>query len=111
MALMGPEGFKELGEAIVYRSNYAMKLISEVSGLKAPMFRSPHFEEFTVNFDGTARDIRDVNDALLKHGIQGGKDISQEFPGLGKCSLYCVTEMHSREDIEKLANALKEVVA
>ena len=111
MALMGPDGFKELGEAIVYRSNYAMKLISEVSGLKAPMFRSPHFEEFTVNFDGTARDIRDVNEALLKHGIQGGKDISEEFPELGKCSLYCVTEMHSKEDIEKLVNALKEIVS
>ncbi len=111
MALMGPEGFRELGESIMCRSNYAMKLISEIGGLRAPAFSSPHFEEFTVNFDGTAREVRDVNNALLKRGIQGGKDVSKEFPELGKCSLYCVTEAHSKEDVEKLANALREVVA
>jgi len=110
MALMGPEGMRELGESIMERSHYAMKLISEIKGIKTPVFKSPHFEEFTVNFDKTGKTVHNVNKALLKHGIQGGKDLTKEFPELGKSALYCVTEIHTKEDIEKLAKALKEVV-
>jgi glycine dehydrogenase subunit 1 len=110
LALMGPQGMRDLGETIMNNSHYAMKLISEINDLKTPMFRSAHFEEFTVNFDGTGKAVRDVNKALLKRGIQGGKDITKEFPELGRTALYCVTEIHTEEDIEKLANALGEVV-
>ena len=87
-----------------------MKLISEISGIEAPIFSSTHYEEFTVNLDGIGETVQNVNKKLLKRGIQGGKDITKEFPELGKSALYCVTEMHMKEDIEKLANALKEVV-
>ena len=110
MALMGPQGFKELGEAIMQKSHYALKLISEIGGVRAPIFKSVHFEEFIVNFDGTGKTVQALNNSLLKRGIQGGKDISKEFPELGKSALYCVTEIHTKEDIEKLADALKEVV-
>jgi len=110
MALMGPQGMRDLGEAIMQRSNYAMKLISEIDGIKAPIFNSTHFEEFVVNFDGTDKTIHDVNKALLRRGIQGGKDIEKEFPELGKSALYCITEIHSKEDIEKLVNEIREVL-
>jgi len=110
MALMGPQGMRELGEAIMQRSHYAMKLISEIKGVEAPTLNSTHFKEFTVNFDGTGKTVSTVNRALIKRGIQGGKDITKEFPELGKSALYCVTEIHMKEDIEKLANDLKEVV-
>ncbi|UCH01382.1 MAG: aminomethyl-transferring glycine dehydrogenase, partial [Candidatus Bathyarchaeota archaeon] len=108
---MGPEGMKELGEAIMQRSSYAMKLISEIKGVETPIFNSPHFEEFVVNFDGTGNTVSNVNHSLLKQGIQGGKDVTKEFPELGKSALYCVTEIHTKEDLEKLANALREGVA
>jgi len=110
MALMGPQGFKELGETILQKSHYAMKLISDISGVRAPLFKSVHFEEFTVNFDGTGKTVHALNKSLLRRGIQGGKDISKEFPELGKSALYCITEIHSKEDIETLAEALKEAV-
>ena len=101
---------RDLGEAIMQRSNYAMKLISEINGIKAPIFNSTHFEEFTVNFDGTGKTVHSVNRALLQHGVHGGKDIMGEFPELGNSALFCVTEIHTQEDIEKLAGALKEIV-
>jgi len=90
------------------RSHYAMKLISKIRGVKAPIFKSPHFEEFTVNFDATRKTVQEVNKALLKQGIQGGKDITKEFPELGNTALYCVTEIHTKEDIDKLAAALED---
>src|SRR5208282_3852548 len=110
MALLGPQGIRELGETIMQKSHYAMKLLSDIGRIKTPLFDSAHFEEFTVNFDGTGKTVRSVNNALLKGDIQGGKDLTTEFPELGKTALYCVTEVHSKDQIDKLATLLKKIV-
>jgi len=110
MSLLGPQGIKELAEVIMQKSHYAMKRISEIEGIKCPIFKSPHFKEFTVNVNRTGKTVRQVNRSLLKNRIQGGKDITKEFPQLGNSALYCITEMHTKEDIDRLAVALEEVV-
>ncbi len=110
MALMGPQGLRKLGEAIIYRANYALRLLSKIEGLKAPVFKSVHFKEFTVNFDDTGLSVKDINEKLLGMGVHGGKDISKEFKELGETALYCVTEVHSKEDIELLAKLLYKIV-
>jgi glycine dehydrogenase subunit 1 len=43
-------------------------------------------------------------------GVHGGKDISKEFPEFGETALYCVTEIHSKGDIELLAESLEKIV-
>jgi len=111
MALLGPEGLRELCETIMYKANYAIHLLSKIHGVKAPVFESTHFKEFTVNFDGTGLSVQEVNEKLLERGIHGGKDLSREFPELCKTALYCVTEIHSKEDIERLTTALEEILA
>jgi glycine dehydrogenase subunit 1 len=110
LALMGPQGVAEIGEGIMTRSRYAMLEMDKIEGVKAPVFQSPHFKEFVVNFNGTGRTVTEINRALLQHKIFGGKDLSQEFPELGSSALYCVTEVHTKDDIDRLANSLKEVV-
>ncbi|HHY37985.1 MAG TPA: aminomethyl-transferring glycine dehydrogenase subunit GcvPA [Clostridia bacterium] len=110
LALLGPQGLRDLGESIMERSHYAMKVISEIDGVKAPMFSSVVFKEFVVNFDAAGKSVRDINKGLLRHKIHGGKDITREFPELGNSALYCVTEIHTKEDIDRLASALKEVL-
>ena len=111
MALLGPEGMRELGETIMYKANYAMRLLSKIQGVKAPVFNSPHFKEFTVNFDEAGLSVKEAHEKLLKLGIHGGKDVSKEFPELGETALYCVTEIHSKEEIERLAKSLEDVLA
>ncbi len=111
MALLGPEGLRELGETIMRKANYAIHLLSKIDGVKAPAFKSTHFKEFTVNFDGTGLSVKDLHKKLLERGIHGGKDLSKEFPELGKTALYCVTEIHSEEEIERLATVLEEILA
>jgi len=106
LSLMGPLGIQELGKVIMQRSQYAMKRLSEFKRVSAPLFRSPHFKEFVVDFSDAGKTAEQINKYLLLHNIFGGKDISQEFPGLGNCALYCVTEIHTKEDIDKLINAL-----
>lgn len=110
MALLGPEGFHELGETIMLKANYAVRVLSEISGLRVPIFNSPHFKEFTVNFDESSLTVEKVHRELLRRGIHGGKNVSKEFPELGETALYCVTEMHSKGDIDQLAMVLGEVL-
>jgi glycine dehydrogenase subunit 1 len=111
MALLGPEGLRELGETIMYKANYAIRLLSKINGVKAPVFKSTHFKEFTVNFDEAGLSVKQVHKKLLQHGIHGGKDVSKEFPEFGETALYCVTETHSKGEIESLANTLEETLA
>jgi glycine dehydrogenase subunit 1 len=111
MALLGPQGLRELGETIMYKANYAMRLLSEIEGIKTPIFKSAHFKEFTVNFDESGLSVKEVHKKLLQRQIHGGKDLSKEFPELGETALYCVTEIHSKGEIERLAEVLKEILA
>ena len=110
LALMGPQGMREIGEGIMQRSSYAMSRIAKIDGVRSPAFRSTHFKEFAVSFDGTGRTVAEINKALLGHRIFGGKDLTGEFPELGDSALYCVTEVHTKEDIDRLADALGEAV-
>lgn len=106
LSLMGPKGMKDLGQHILQKSQYAVKRLSEIEGVKAPRFASSHFKEFVVDFNDTEKSVSQINRSLLKRGIFGGKDLSREFPDLGQCALYCVTEIHSQEDIDSLVDAL-----
>jgi len=110
LALMGPQGMTEIGEGILLRSRYAMKELDKLPGVRASHFVGPHFKEFVVNFDGTGKSVGRINEALLARGIFGGKDLTGEFPKLGNSALYCVTEVHTKQDIDTLAGALQEVV-
>jgi len=110
MALMGPQGFVELGQLILQRSHYAAQRLGTLPGVRCPALAAAHFKEFVVNFDGTGRPVPQIHHALQAHGIFGGKDLSAEFPALGQSALYCVTEMHTQQDIDRLVTILEEVL-
>lgn len=109
MAMMGPQGFAEVGTLILQRAHHAAQLLSRIKGVRVT-FPSGFFKEFVVNFDDTGKSVAEINDALRARGIFGGKDLSGDFPELGQSALYCVTEIHTLSDIERLAGALKEEV-
>ena len=110
MALLGPQGFSEIGQVIVQRSHHAAHVLGGIKGIRIA-FPCGYFKEFVVNFDGTGKTVAQVNDALRAKGIFGGRDLSADFPALGQSALYAVTEVHTADDIALLAAALKEIVA
>ena len=110
LSLLGPRGLRELGETIICKTNYAVKLLSRVRGLRTPIFQSTHFKEFTVNFDEAGLSVDEVNERLLHRRIHGGKNISKDFPEMGETALYCITEVHSKEQINSLAEALQQTL-
>ena len=111
MSLLGPQGFREIGELIISRANYAARMLDDIDKVSVPS-RAQCFKEFVVNFDDTGKTVAEINNQLLEqHGIFGGKDVSNELPALGQSALYCVTEIHSQNDIDRLVQAIKEVVS
>ncbi len=110
MALMGPEGMRQLGEANMQKTYYAMDRLSKIKGLKTPVFSAAHFNEFIVNFDATGKTVAQVNQTLLAQEILGGKDLTQQFPQFGQSALFCVTETHTKSDIDRLASALAQAI-
>ncbi len=110
MSLLGPQGFREIGEVIIQRSRYARKVLGRIQGVDVS-FAPGGFKEFLVTFDQVGKTVGEINRALRGHGIFGGKDLSKEFPELGESALYCVTEIHTQRDVDRLAGALKEVLA
>lgn len=110
LALMGPEGMRELGENILYKSNYAQKKLAGLKGVTMPYAGSHSFMEFVLNFDGTGKTVAEINKALLAKHIFGGYDLSREMPQLGQSMLVCVTEKTALSDIDKLADALAEIL-
>jgi glycine dehydrogenase subunit 1 len=108
LSLLGPKGLEELGKIIMSKTLYAIQRLSKIDGVKTPVFKSAHFKEFTVNFDRTKKTADGIHRRLLEKSVHGGKNITNELPELGETALYCVTEMHSKEDIDILAEALKQ---
>ena len=108
MALLGPEGFRELGELIVRRAHYAASLLNEIDGVSVRPVRG-HFKEFVANFDATGRTVAEINARLLEQDIFGGLDLSTIFGELGQSSLYCVTELHAQSDLERLADTVRRI--
>ncbi len=111
LSLMGPEGMRELGEACMARTAYAIRKLGAIKGVRVPAVGGAFFKEFAVNFDATGRTVEEINKALLEHGILGGHDLSGAFPWLGQSALYAFTEVVTQDDIDTLAEALAEVTA
>ena len=110
LALMGPQGMIDLGATIMQRSQYAAARMADIDGIRAPVFDASYFKEFVVDFNETGLTVGQINERLRDEGIFGGRDLSSDFPDLGQCALYSVTEIHTREDLDRLAKAVQTCV-
>ena len=111
LSVMGPKGMREVGQTIMQNSQYAAYLINKLPNVTANRFGGVFFKEFIVDFNDTGKTVAEINEKLLSEGIFGGYDLSQSFSELGQSALYCVTEIHSQADLEKLAAALGRAIA
>lgn len=108
LSVMGPAGMRELSEQIMSRTRYAQRKIGELPGVRAPIFNSFHFKEFTVSFQ--YKTLSEVNKELHANSIQAGIPLKKDFPELGETSLFCFTEVHSKKNIDTLVSVLKEAL-
>lgn len=110
LSLMGPNGMYELGQAIMQNSQYAVMQLNKIQNIRGSRITSPFFKEFIIDFNDTGLTVEEINAQLLEHKVFGGKDLSKEFPQYGQSALCCVTEVHTKEDIDKLVSVLSKIV-
>jgi hypothetical protein len=60
---------------------------------------------------GFDRPWEEIAAELRDAGILGGLALGPDYPEWEGCALVCVTETHGKDDIDRLAAALKEALS
>ena len=100
---------KEVADTIMTNALYGAQKIGELPGVSI-RFKGSFFEEFVVDFSESGKTVREINSALLDRQIFGGLDLSECFPELGQSALYCITEVITKDEIDGLVDALREIL-
>jgi glycine dehydrogenase subunit 1 len=107
MAALGKQGFQELGQLCLQKAHYAFRQITALPHFSAA-FSGPFFNEFVIK---SPVPIARLQERLKQANIIGGYPLGKSYPGMDNCVLFCVTEMRTRDDIDRLVSVLKGVQA
>ena len=102
LATVGKQGLKQIAESCHHKAHYAASLIDRIDGYSVDR-EKPFFKEFVVR---CPRALAEINRRLIEREIIGGLDVSEQVEN---GMLVCVTEMNTREEIERLADGLREM--
>ncbi|MQF98216.1 MAG: aminomethyl-transferring glycine dehydrogenase subunit GcvPA [SAR202 cluster bacterium] len=98
---MGRVGIKHVAEMTYHKAHYASSMISKIPGYSLP-FGGTFFKEFVVRCPISPAKL---NSYLLENGLIGGIDVSDRVEnGL----LIAVTEMNTKEEIDRLVYLMAE---
>lgn len=111
LSSMGPQGMKEIGDSILQRGAYARKQLGGIPGVTVRGAEAPHFKEFVVDFSATGKSAAEINRQLLERKVFGGLDLTGRLEGYDQCGLFCITEVHTKADIDRLVELIQEIVA
>ena len=104
MSVLGKVGLREVADLCFQKAHYAATELSKIKGYGL-CFTDPFFHEFALC---CPKPVADINAHLLEHGILGGYDLGQDYPGLKDHMLIAVTEMTGKDDIDALTAVLSE---
>ncbi|MBN1937663.1 MAG: aminomethyl-transferring glycine dehydrogenase subunit GcvPA [Anaerolineae bacterium] len=103
---LGRNGLRRVAELCYHKAHYLADQIDRLDGYRL-VTAGPFFNEFVI---ACPKPTQEINRALLKHNIIGGLALSRFYPDMGDQMLVCVTEVHTRQMLEALVQALQEVV-
>jgi len=102
LASLGKKGMRQIAELCYHKAHYAAKAIGKLRGYSI-FSEQPFFKEFVIRCPIAPKQI---NAALFNEGIIGGLDIRHQMEN---CILLCVTEMNTKQEIDKLVAILREL--
>ncbi len=102
VATLGKQGLRDVANLCYQKAHYAASEIAKIPGYTLPA-DGTFFHEFAVT---CPRPVSEVNTDLLERKIIGGHDVSERIPNT---MLLCVTEMNTRDEIDQLIAALREI--
>lgn len=105
MALLGQRGLTEVATQCLRRAHYLAERIAALDGYSL-RFDAPFFREFVVR---TEHPVARVLEHCRQLGILAGVPLGQWYPDLDDCFLVAVTEKRTRQEMDRLVEALKSV--
>ncbi len=103
LTVYGKEGIRELAEHNLAKAHYAARELSAVPGAKLKFTGAPRFHEFVLE---TTEPAAVWQKRLLENRIVGGVELGRWYPELGNATVWCATEMITREQIEAAARVM-----
>lgn len=100
MASIGPKGLQEMANQCFQKAHYLQESLAKI-GLKNK-YTSPFFHEFVTTSDVSSLAI---SKKLEDHNILGGLPLNERE------ILWCVTEVNSISEMDKVVRLIKEVIA
>jgi glycine dehydrogenase subunit 1 len=104
ITVYGKEGIRELAEHNLAKASYAAQSLAALPGAKLQFAGAPRFHEFVLQ---TEEAPATWSQRLLDNKIVGGLDLSKWYPELGNATLWCATEIVTREQIDAAALGLR----
>jgi glycine dehydrogenase subunit 1 len=104
---LGRQGLREMARQNAQKAAYALDVLLAVPGVRRN-FSGPHFNEFVLEL---VKPWAAVDAALKEKGLIGGLGLEAAYGELRNAALVCVTELRTREDIDRLGRALREVLS
>ncbi|MGB8329236.1 MAG: aminomethyl-transferring glycine dehydrogenase subunit GcvPA [Polyangiales bacterium] len=102
-AMLGRQGFQQAGQRCLSAARYLQSSIEKLDGFGIP-YSAPVFNELVVRSEGA--DARDIVSRLLERRIIAGVDLGRFREDWRKDLLIAVTELHTREELDRLLEAL-----
>lgn len=106
LSCFGKEGLRELAIMNLNRTEYAKKAVSQISNCRL-VFSSPTFNEFVLAIEGKPEKVLDK---MKEKKILGGLSLAKFYPELNRHLLITVTEMNTKEEIDRWAEALEKAL-
>jgi glycine dehydrogenase subunit 1 len=107
LSLMGKEGLREVATQCVQKTAYLRQKLQQIESVELP-FSGPVYNEFVLRTPFPAIDIlRD----LEHEKILGGIPLGSFFEGSDRDFLVAVTELNSREQLDRFAAALSAAIS
>jgi glycine dehydrogenase subunit 1 len=103
MAVYGKEGLRELAEHNLTKADYAARTLARCPDAWLRFAGAPRFHEFVLE---TAELPSAWSQRLLDNKIIGGVELARWYPELKNCTLWCATEVNTREQIDAAARIL-----
>jgi glycine dehydrogenase subunit 1 len=103
LSVYGKEGIRELAEHNLAKASYAAQTLSSQPGAKLLFTGAPRFHEFVLQ---TEEAPAQWSRRLLDNKIVGGIELSRWYPELRNATLWCATEIVTREQIDAAACVL-----
>jgi glycine dehydrogenase subunit 1 len=104
LAALGKVGFRELAIQNLQKAHYAFDRLREIPGVR-PMFPQPFFNEFALEMP---KDPEEIHQSLLQKGFLAGLPLARWNPRWSSGWLVCVTETRTRQQIDRLVEAVRK---